>query len=163
MQYKWSNQNRSARNAYPVGSSALLDNRQKAAIGQLARKAAARQGLRFESTKVFDAWRRGEQLAAVGKESLRGCSQNDYKPLMAHFYALAGESGAAFDAQLMSQMEPKRVALFKLGQMCDGAGVTMGYAAAIARARWKCAIDDLEPKQIWQLVFTIKNRKRRAT
>jgi len=163
MDYKWNNQNRTSKNAYPLGSSALLSKPQKAAICQLAHQAAAHQNLCFASTAGFEEWRREEQVAAVGKPSLRGCTQDDYKPLMAHFLALAGRTGEAYDAQRMSQAEPKQVALHKLNGACAVAGVSMGYAAAIARNRFKCAIEDLSVKQIWQLVFTVKNRRKGAS
>ena len=158
--YKWSNQNRTERNAYPLGSGTPLSKKQKAAICQAAHKAAAKQKLEFGSSKEFEEWRRSEQADAVGKTSLTGCSQDDYKPLMAHFLALSGETGAAFDAQMMSQLEPKRVAFFKLGEACDQAGVAMAYAGAIARNRFKCGLNDCSPKQLWQLVFTVRNRKK---
>jgi len=158
--YKWSNQNREGRNAYPAGSSALLSKPQKAAICVMAHNAAAFQRLSFPSSVAFEEWRRTEQSAAIGKPSLRGCTQDDYKPLMAHFLALAGEMGAALDAHIMSHLEPKRLVMFKLTEACQKSGVTMGYAGAIVRNRWKCTIDDLSVKQLWQLVFTVKNRKK---
>jgi hypothetical protein len=43
----------------------------------------------------FTAWRHEQQLAAVGLQSLNLCSEEHYRPLVAHFCRLRGEYRAA--------------------------------------------------------------------
>jgi hypothetical protein len=50
----------------------------------------------------FDAWRKAQCLAAVGKPGLSACHHEDFRPLLAHFQTLAGDDGSAFDNLLKS-------------------------------------------------------------
>lgn len=48
----------------------------------------------------FDDWRRREVMACVGKPGLTACDHDDYRPVLAHFQALAGDDAAAFATSL---------------------------------------------------------------
>ncbi len=90
--------------AGPEGLSKL----QKARIAQVAREAFDFQdrlgninaipGL--TESKQFEAWRRGEQLAAVRIASLTECQNEHFRPLLAHFLTLAGRDDEAFRYQM---------------------------------------------------------------
>lgn len=152
---KWSNGTHSKRNAYPR-QNGPLDNGQKARLCILAREAFA---LQFTDADFTD-WRREEQFKAVGKLSLRDCTQADYKRLEARFLRLGGEEGDAMRAETRAGTEDKRLAFYKLEEACTGAGLAMSYAAAICRNQFKCGLNEATAKQLWNLMFTIRNRRK---
>jgi len=156
MKTKWSNQYKRRRNYYPsIGGP--LDHGQKARICILAREAYDSLGTSF---LPFDAWRQMEQQNAVGKDSLRDCVQADYLKLRAHFEELAGESGRAVETHLADAMKPGAIALLKLREACAERGLKMEYPGAICRRQYKCAIEEANASQLWQLVFTVRNRRK---
>ena len=102
---------------------------------------------------------RHEQVKlATGKPGLTACTQDDWNLLHAHFLALNGETGQAYQAAIRHGTEPARVAMHKLHEALRKAGLPMAYVAAICRRQFKCAPEDASPKQLWNLVFTINNR-----
>lgn len=145
---------------YPRGGA--LSHNQKAALCILARQT-------FDAiataTLDFNHWRREEQFNAVGKLSLCDCIQADYLRLKAHFENLAGKSGRAFDTLIRAETDEARIAMHKLREACADAGVQLEYAEKICRVQYKCALDEANEKQLWRLVYTVRNRKRdsRAT
>lgn len=138
--------------------SAPLDRHQKGVICQVARLAFDAQGL-GESAE-FAVWRHEQTAQACGKESLRACTQDDFAAVLARFLDLAGESGAAFRWYLRGLNNPKRVARFKLDEALAERGLAAGYAEAIARRQFKCSVDDLTERQTWNLVYTVRNRRK---
>lgn len=156
--HKATNQYRSKQNAYPTRLSGPFSNEQKASICILARTAADSMGLSFVSTAHFREWRQEQQFKAVGKQSLTECVQDDFLPVKAHFLNLAGKSVPAMNAHLEHQTEPERIAMHKLAEALAVIGKPMAYAAAICRNQNKCELSEANSKQIWRLVFTIKNR-----
>lgn len=147
----------------------LLSNEQKAAICRLARRAydtwAGREAFEdandgLSMSKCFEAWRRVEQGKAVGRQSLRDCtSDNDYLRLTAHFQNLLGDSGRALNSLLRHGEEPRVVAFHKLQLALRERGLHEGYAAAICRRQFRCELGDASAKQLWNLFFTVKNRR----
>lgn len=170
---KFTNQSRRTRNSYPGAGSSLLSNEQKASICIAAREAFENQKTKnseglpvsgfpaFESISFRD-WRCAEQFKITGKESLTDCTQADYLPLLGHFQNLAGESGRAVKTYLRQDLQDKRVAMFKLREECGARGLELSYAAAICRRQYKCELDQANPRQLWNLVFTVRNRKEAA-
>lgn len=149
----------------------LLTNPQKATICQLAHEAwEARPDIRepliecngatMSKTAIFEAWRHVEQGKAVGRQSLTKCtSEHDFLRLCAHFRAMIpGQEGRAVRTLARHEAEPRLVAMHKLRQACSAAGLELGYAAAICRTQNRCSLDEASEKQLWRLVFTIKNR-----
>lgn len=159
-----------------------LSNRQKQVLCQLAAAAyevQAKHGLVDDGVKL-DAWRRAEQLAAVGVGSLRECRQAHYLPLKGHFEALAGKGDAeAFAKMTAAADDPDRQTirailreeLDRFADLDDGRGGRMGwhraaaYARSIAKSRGYVGPDDLEKitdhwriDKLWTLVFTLRNR-----
>lgn len=137
-----------------------LSNEQKARLCILCREAYdAMPGAASHPTEEMLAeYRHAEVEKATGKPGLTACVQDDWNPLLAHFLALVGETGVAFNVAMRHGTEPKRVAMHKLGEALAKARLPMAYAAAICRRQYKCEPADASPKQLWNLVFTIKNR-----
>lgn len=146
---------------------APLSKNQKRELAQLATRAycETHAGVSPTAREVAE-WRHEQVLEACGKLGLRGCSQDDYHTVKAHFLDLAGEPGQALQVDIRGQTNPERIARWKLEEACRVYGFEISYPAAIARRQFHgAALDDLNRKQLWSLVFTIINRgraKRRA-
>jgi hypothetical protein len=159
---KFTNQFRRSRNRYPGAAGGLLDNMQKARICILARSAFERLGSGGVPPSNYADWRREEQFKAVGKLSLRHCLQSDYLSLVAHFQALAGDTDRAFNTHLRDSLQEKEIARYKLEEACEERGLNLSYPGVICRRQFKCELDQANAKQLWNLVFTVKNRRRVA-
>lgn len=153
-----------------------MSNQQKAAICILAREAhekltadcADNTDSDFRTSEKFSvhsrvsraisfsAWRREQQLAAVAKESLRDCVQGDYLKLVAHFQDLKGETGRAVKTHMRDAVQEKAIALRKLETECALRGLDLSYPARICKSKFKCALDEATPRQLWCLVFDIR-------
>jgi hypothetical protein len=142
--------------------STPLTHEQKGILCQAARRAFDHQvelGAIGDSADPQD-WRREQQIIATGKESLTSCTQDDFAPLLARFAHLEGKDDVALRWELRAQTHPKRVALSKLQEACREAGVDYpGYPETICWTQNKCGIEDATAKQIWRLVFTVRNRR----
>jgi hypothetical protein len=60
---------------------------------------------------------------------------------------------------MRAETEPRRMAMHKLRRDCADRGLSLDYPAAICRRQYRCALEDASPTQLWQLVFTIRNRR----
>lgn len=149
------------RTRYPQAPRGPLDHRQKATLCILAREAFLHTfGCPPDSPATLDAWRHEETRKAIGLASLRHAAQPHYRPLLAHFLNLKGESGRAFDLIRQDQLREIQLAKAKLRQALATAKKPWPYAEAICRHQNRgLTIDELtsEPP-IWRLVFTITNR-----
>lgn len=153
---KFSNQNRSRRNSYPSAATGPLSNEQKAALCILARSA---YDLQF-SPEDLQSWRHSQQLLACGKSSLCDCTQADFLLIKAHLQRLAGEEGEALRTENRHSVQDVKLAMFKLRATCAERGVNLGYARTICRSVCKCELDAASHKQIWRIIFTIRNRRK---
>lgn len=135
-----------------------LSTKQKKYLAQLARQAFKVRGTPGAD---FDAWRHDEVAKAVGKAGLRCCSQLDYKAVQAHFLDMTGRSGQAMTALVQHQSEPRRQAEAVLLRELTNAGLHLNYANSICNAQFKCTLFDATEKQIWCIVYTIRNRASR--
>jgi hypothetical protein len=144
----------------PDGGWKPLTKEQKMRLAILARKAAAVKELAFDNQQM-NAWRQEVSIRACGLR-ISEASQCHWADLKSAFEDLAGDSVAAYQTQLRDGDNKRRVALWKLTQALDAKGLQMGYAAAICRAQFKCSIEDASAKQLWNLFYTITNRKRKA-
>lgn len=115
-------------------------------------------------TKCFDAWRHIETGKVTGGEqSLRRCvSERDYLRLLAHFADLAGEGGKALAVLLRHGEEGRIRVFFKLQQVLAERGLEEGYAAQIARCKYKKPLGDCTEKMLWSLFFDVKKRPKVA-
>lgn len=141
----------------PARLGGPLSRTQKAELCLLAREAFGASG----ATGDPEEWRREQQLATTGKESLTLCTQDDYLPLKARFLELKGESGRAMNAHISHATEPKRVARYNLNAALADANLPLAYAEAICRRTQKCGLEEASAKQIWRVVYTIRNRKKK--
>lgn len=150
-----------ARNNYPGERHGPLDNGQKARLCIMAREAFERMHSRepFNAAELA-AWRREQQVKACGIDSLTAVTQAHWPALEAHFLDLQGESGRAFTRLLQPELKAQRLARFKLTAALKERGLAEGYAAAICRMQYKCDLDAATARQLWRLVFTIRNRKK---
>jgi hypothetical protein len=153
---RWGNRLHRRRVQYP-SPGGPLSREQKARICIMAREA-------FQITTDdadFTDWRRDQQLRACGKESLKEAVQSDYLPLRAHFENLLGKSDRALETHLRAAQEPQRIAMMKLRAACDDAGLDLAYPSKICRQQYKCELDEANANQLWRLVFTVRNRKKK--
>lgn len=146
---------------------APLSRDQKRIIAQLARQAYDRWEGReaFEAinsdrsrTACFEAWRHCEQGKAIGLQSLCECTQAHYARLKAHFEALVGLDPTP--TLVRDRDNPRRIALHKLTEALAAAGLATSYAAAICRRQYRCALDEASAKQLWNLFYTVRNRRK---
>lgn len=152
--------------------SSFLTNDQKAELCALARRAydswAGRDefetcNAELSHSKCHEAWRRVEQGKAIGRAmgaSLRHCTQDDFLPIRAHFLSLLGAGGAALRDHLRHAEEPRIRARFKLQEALDQRGLNEAYAATICRRQFRCELGDASEKQLWNLLFTVKKRRK---
>jgi hypothetical protein len=148
--------------------AAPLTNVQKRILSQLANRAYNRdlailRGRGEIILETADDYRRRHVAAASGKHGLRCCSQDDYGAVKAHFQDLLGETGKAMNTLVHSERNGRRIAEFKLVKACEAARLSLAYAANICRAQFKCSLEDATEKQLWCLMFTVKNRSRKVT
>jgi hypothetical protein len=142
---------------------------QKREIAQLARRAydAWSEREAFEAinagqsrTACFEAWRHVEQGKACGIQSLCASTQAHYGRLVAHFQALGGNTAAATRTLVRDADNDRRIARYKLDQALQERGLRPDYAAAICRRQYRCGLEDANAKQLWRLVFTVRNRRK---
>jgi hypothetical protein len=79
---------------------------------------------------------------------------------------MLGQAGMADRMQARAEMEPRRVAIWKLEHECgavsDVIDRPMSYVMSIARARYKVQdLADLGEKQIWVLLFDLRRNAQR--
>lgn len=109
------------------------------------------------------AWRYVETGKVTGGiQSLRECTQAHYGRLLAHFQRLAGETARADSTMVRDADNSRRIARWKLGEALTERGLEIGYAAAICRSKYKCALDQATAAQLWKLVFDVRSRRKAA-
>ncbi|MCX6901709.1 MAG: hypothetical protein NT105_23770 [Verrucomicrobia bacterium] len=146
----------------PVPSpSAPLENGQKAHLCILAREAFEEvYGRPAASQGELDDWRHTQQMFACGYTSLRGATQREYKLIEGRFLMLKGNAAAARRAEERVATEPIRLAMFKLRESLRERGLHESYAAAICRRQFKCSLAEATERQVWCLVYTVRNRRK---
>jgi hypothetical protein len=161
---KFSNRQRTERNVYGrKATGGVLSNTQKARLCQESNRAfAVVHGRPPLSTRESDEFRHAQCLAAVGKHGLTKCVQGDYQTLQAWFLELAGQHGAAFEAQLAGGTEPLRVAIAVLERTLRDRGLPIAYVVPICRQIFKCELHECTANQIWKLVFTVRMRREKV-
>jgi hypothetical protein len=156
--------------AFP--SMPLLSKLQKQQVAQLARQAWERWDGReafieangaLSLSACFSAWRHWQQGLACGQQSLRlATSEGDFERLRAHFLALSGFPVQAARALVRHATEPGRIALWTLRQALAERGLLESYAAAICRRQFRCELLEASDRQLWFLIFTVRNRRKTA-
>jgi len=120
----------------------------------------------------FDAWRRGALWDAVRRDSFRALGQREFGAALGHFEKLAGDDGSwqgRFNRRVAGREAggegDRGRAEWKLRRECErldavfgGAGSALAYAEALLRQIHRTSLCDAEAKQIWQTLFTLRNR-----
>lgn len=110
---------------------------------------------------LFRAWRTKEQQEACGIQSLTLCTVDHFPALMAHFSRLAGDDKGEQKWTAKMLNDPRKVALFKLRENCRKFDLHYpDYPGSICRTQFKCSLAGASEKQIWSLVYTVRNRGR---
>ncbi|MCX6908124.1 MAG: sigma-70 family RNA polymerase sigma factor [Verrucomicrobia bacterium] len=150
------------RSGRPVPSpSAPLDNGQKAHLCILAREAFEHvHGRPASSEAEFNAWRYEQAAEECGVSSLCAATQREYKLVEARFLRLKGQARAAVRAHERAATEPTRLAMFKLREALRERGLAESYAEAICRRQFKRGLNEASARQLWCLVFTVRNRRK---
>jgi len=146
----------------------FLTSKQKARVCMLARKgwelwasADWEGGLNVgvSDSALFRAWRTQAQREACGQMSLRMCHQEDFPKLMAHFSRLAGDEKQEQYWMGKLVMDNTSRVLFTLKRNCEEFGLNYPeYPNAICLRQYKCGLRAATEKQLWSLVYTIRNR-----
>lgn len=148
-----------------------LTNRQKADVCRMAKRAWDAWDGREEycgginagvsHTLLFGAWRHEEQERVVGRRSLTTATQHDYAALMAHFAAMAGLELVA-GRWVSRQVEDgrNRVLYILRRDTLQRGLVYPGYPEAICRKKNRCGLGAATEKQLWHLVYTVRNRRK---
>jgi hypothetical protein len=153
-----------------------LSRKQKAVICDLANQAFAAQEkwgqvsvpTGVSRSRVIEEWRRVKQIETVGLSSLTACDQRHFNSLVTVFAHLAGRSADAFRSSMREdapgqpagEAESRRQALWQLQRNCAAFDYAYPeWPLAIARDKFRVhALDELSPKQLWQIVYTVRTR-----
>lgn len=138
-----------------------LSNRQKATLSQLYRQAWLRLGGQDVTDMSAAEFRRHHATKACGRQ-VSAAFNSDFTTLQADALALCGRADRALDAALKEETEPQRVALYKLRQELKRGGYPEGYADPIGQSRFKRPLEELSARELWWLVYTIRNNAARA-
>lgn len=133
-----------------------LSNEQKAKICMAANEAAAALGI--TGWREVNEWRLKEQQERFGLDSLTKATQAQYADIKGHFEAIAGNLAKAFKTIRRGQDNDRRVARWHLNKALATAKLSPAYAQAICKNQFHCTLDDASKKQLWNLVYTVKNR-----
>lgn len=162
-----------------------LSKKQYGALGSAARRAFSfgvsteekndiafilhKQGKRVSETAVYNEWRRAELARAlfVGSgmheppSSFSDLRQKDYAVAMEHFSAIAGDAEAAIHYRHQSIMHGRSVVLALIEASCKSRKLAFPqYPDSICRDQYGVATVSASEKQLWTILFTIRNRRR---
>lgn len=156
----------------PAASGAPLSSLQKMRICKLAEEAWTAKGRPYftgddapfslSKHEALTLWRQEEQKAAVDHRHLTTCTQVEFPRLMSHFLRALGRAEEADRWEARGAMDPLRQAQVVLDRTINAAASDLGdaesYAAAIARRQFGRSLAELDRRQIWAIVFTLRNR-----
>jgi DNA-binding protein len=140
------------------GAWAPLSTKQKQVLVVLARQAAGVQYVATEGPD-FEEWRREVSVQACGRR-ISEAVQRDYAVLKSTFEDAAGRPRQALRTVEREVDNKRRQGLWVLRQELQKAGLADGYAEVICRSQFKCAVSEASGKQVWCLVFTVRNRQK---
>jgi hypothetical protein len=142
------------------GQSTPLSPGEKTHLARLARDAWAMLKRAGAIDQNADDWRRDQSLQAIGKR-ISEATKADFITLKAHFLAMAGKTGAAFNAAMQHPTANEvRQALWHLDKELAKHQLDRTYPATIANAKYKTRqLESLTSNQIWSLIFDIRRNK----
>lgn len=140
------------------GTSRPLTRRQKWLLADLGRHVF--DGLRGEGKLVgvsLEDWRHHIAVKACGKR-ISQASLGDFKLLQAAFLHEWGDEEGERRALVQAASTPQAIALFKLREALKAANMPASYAETLGRRFYKNAnLADLTARQLWTLLYTIRN------
>lgn len=153
-------------------ASFLLTKEQKMKLilaAQDAFKEQCRAGMYEDTKDAFTQFRRGALGDVCQKTSFRSVMQSEFLDAMNYFRKLAGKHVAPQQVKRASTAEDeRRRALYSLKKEYEaladrygGAGGVAVYADALFRKIHKCGQDKASAKQIWSVIFTLRNRNKK--
>ncbi len=159
-----------AARAVEGAGGAPLTRQQKTRLILAARAAYDAQVLAglWSEAEGFEAFRRAAAFEACGVASLRAMGQRHYNAVRARLLALAGREREAGYAERRACGDDARRALARLERECalagevfeDGRAGARRYAEALARRIHGEPAAALSARQVWQVIFTLRNRAR---
>jgi hypothetical protein len=149
----------------PPKATGGLSNEQKAKLSIAAKAVYDRHaslGLIDEGVS-YDDWRRAECRTATGNRigGFREARQRDYRLLRGHFANLNGDGATAINDAIHGSPEEadRGQAIAILASECKRRGHAYPeYPAAICRQQYKCPLGEASTKQVWSLIYTVRNR-----
>lgn len=145
------------------GTSRPLTRRQKWLLADLARHVF--DGL-VEKGKLLgvrlEDWRHHIAVKACGKR-ISQASLGDFKRLQAALLHEQGDIDGERRALAQAASTPQAIALFKLRELLNQTRTPTAYAETLARRFYKNGnLADLSAKQLWTLLYTIRNNANAA-
>jgi len=122
----------------------------------------------------FDKWRKGQLYYLTENSdktiaSFRDITQRDYSRVLKHFSEHALMMGTAEKCKTTEQDEYSRAhhafkkTIDEVAHAFDSAEGALLYAAAIYQDQYRCPLPKATAKQIWRIIFTLKNRAKKKT
>lgn len=106
----------------------------------------------------FDTWRQAEARRATGGLSISEACVRHYRLIQAHFLRLKGAVEAARHAEQRAALQPLEIARNALRRQLAETKQDWQAARTIASRFYKgAALRDLTAKQVWSVVFTLRN------
>jgi hypothetical protein len=136
-----------------------LTKDQKAALAIIAAKAYKKHAAVNEGLSKINDWRAEESIKACGRR-ISEAEQRHFSLIKSHFANIAGEAGKAFNSAMRAGTEDVRIARAVLVKECAKAGLELSYPGAICFNQFKRSLEDATAKQLWCLVFTVRNRSK---
>ena len=150
-----------------------LTKKQIIALATMARKAYAAQsslGL-ADAFKDFDTWRKGvlyhltERTTQKDLTSFKKITQREYSTVFKRFAELAmmSETAARCKSEEEDEAARARHILYKTMEeeavnFDGGFNGALRYASKVCADQYGCICDKATAKQIWRVIYTIKNR-----
>lgn len=137
------------------GERSPLSRFQKMLLAKAARRAWLARG---SPAPGEAAWRREQALRTAGVR-ISQARQSDYANLRACFLDAQKRHAAAFNVLVTEPQNKVRIARWKLLKECVQRRLPLSYPEAICRRQFRRPLDEATAKQLWCLIFTIRNRR----
>jgi len=103
-------------------------------------------------------------MARVGRYGLRCCTQLDVQRIIAVCWDIRGRSDLALSHMLHDDGTAGReIGLWHLDRQLAAADLPHSYADTICRRMYRCSLSDATSRQIWSIVFMLRDRARRKS
>lgn len=143
----------------PLQIKSLIAEARKA-FAYLGAQARARGEEWDDSKEAFDRWRHREVFAACGRHGLSQATNDDFNLIKARFLTLRGEDGKSMEQLLKAGTDKQRQIRHSINSVLASGGLPDEYGHSIALDKWGVPMDDLNEKQLLQLVMTLRSRVR---